>query len=593
MSRRYVIAIALAIFAGEVRAQADDDDGEGDGGRAAGAVTGRVLVDAGASWDVRAAVVPALTAQLGPTLVGAIDAARGGAEPPGVFGALPADLPPPAWPFALPDPVRGPGPIGAGDDCACATRIPLAGGQRVAALWAVTHFTLDAADAELRVLEIRVRYRDGVALWLNGLPIARRELPAGGDPLAIATRVHGPEWESFFVPVVPGLLRTGDNVLALHARPAGHGAAPRVEVEVAGRPSGRIVRGPIVQRVGADRATVVVETDLPTRVALAWGPTAALGATVDGAAVARRHELALTGLPTGAIHYQVAIDGEVEAAAQFATAPAPGEVIRIGVYGDVRGGHRTHAALIGKLLEEAPDLVLASGDLVLHGSDDADWQQFFAVTAPLLAAVPYYPAVGNHDLGRAGDHARRFADHFALPPGPADRPPGTAWYSFDVADVHVVMLDSNAYDDARQRTWLEADLRAAAGARAILAVTHDGPYARGTHGGNPTAVRDFVPILARHRVTLVISGHDHLYQRGRQDGVDYLVSGGGGAPLYRVRCGVRGRPRCTRDDGMRHVAREHHYAIVTIYPRFVEVCPKLVDGSPLEPCYRLGLRGGA
>lgn len=586
-SRPLLAAIALvAIGARAASAQDDeDDDGAGDGGRAAAAVLGRELVGPAARWDTRVAVVPALTAQLGPSLLGALDRARGGTEPASIFGSPPAELPPAAWPFAVPDPVRGPGPLG-GD-------AGLAAGQRVAGLWAVTHFALGATpdDAAIRVLEVRVRYHDGVALWLNGVPIARRELPAAGDPLALATRIHGPEWESFFVPVAPGLLRAGDNVLAVHARPAAHTTAPRVEVEVAGRPAGRIVRGPIVQRVGADRATIVVETDLPTRAAIAWGPTAALGHTVDDAAPARRHELALTGLPADAtVHYQVAIDGVAATTAAFSTAPAPGEVIRVGIYGDVRGGHRVHAALVDRLLAEAPDLVLASGDLVLHGADEADWQQFFAVTAPLLAAIPYYPAVGNHDLGRAGDLARRFADLFALPPGPPDRPPGGVWYSFDVADVHVVMLDSNAYDDDAQRAWLDADLARADAARAILVVTHDGPYARGTHGGNQTAVRDYVPLLARHRVTLVISGHDHLYQRGREGGVDYLVSGGGGAPLYRIRCGVKGRGKCAHADGMAHAAREHHYVVLAIYPRFVEVCPKLVDGSPLEPCYRLPAR---
>lgn|GEM_PF-1265543 len=597
------LLVAFATFApfvpfvpfapGAANAQDDDDDDAGDGDRAAAAVEGRVLVPLSARWDVRAAVVPRLTAQLGPSLLGALDQARGGAVAPGVFGAPPAELPPVTWPFAVPDPIRGAAPIGAGD-CACKTVVAqLAPDQRVAALWAVTHFALgaDPSDAAMRVLELRVRYRDGLALWLNGVPIVRRELPVQGDPLALATRRHGPEWESFFVPVVPGLLRAGDNVLAVEVRPAAHGVAPRLELELAGRPSGRVVRGPMVQRVGAAHATLVVETDLPTRATVAWGPTAALGTVVADHRLTRRHELELADLPVdAAVHYQVAIDGVPAAAAQFATAPTTGEIIRVGVYGDVRGGHRVHAAIVAQLLDEAPDLVLASGDLVLHGADEADWQQFFAVTAPLLATIPFYASVGNHDLGRAGDLARRFTDLFALPPGPADRPAGDAWYSFDVADVHVVMLDSNAYDDALQRAWLERDLTAAARARAILVVVHDGPFARGSHGGNQLAVRDFVPILARHRVTLVISGHDHLYQRGRHDGVDYLVSGGGGAPLYRLRCGVAGRPRCAHPDGMQHGAREHHYVVLTIYPRFVEVCPKLVDGTPLEPCYHLPTR---
>jgi hypothetical protein len=37
---------------------------------------------------------------------------------------------------------------------------------------------------------------------------------------------------------------------------------------------------------------------------------------------------------------------------------------------------------------------------------------------------------------------------------------------------------------------------------------------------------------------------------------------------------------------MQHVAREHHYVMVTVYPDVVEACPRRVDGSALEPCTR-------
>jgi 3',5'-cyclic AMP phosphodiesterase CpdA len=150
------------------------------------------------------------------------------------------------------------------------------------------------------------------------------------------------------------------------------------------------------------------------------------------------------------------------------------------------------------------------------------------------------------------------------------------------------MLDSNAYADSAQRAWLEADLTAARGpgrrTRAIFAVTHDGPFSRGTHGGNRTAARDYVPILTRHRVTLLFSGHDHIYQRGRMSDLDYIVTGGGGAPLYRLTCGVPGRPACKTDDGMLHAAREHHYVMVTVYPSHLEACARFLDRTPLEPC---------
>ena len=568
----------------------DDDDVRVDGVA--------VLLGRDAPLVVRWLEAPALTAQLGPVILGELDRAR---DPsvvvPSIVGDPPADFPSAGWPLAL-DGVRGKGPFGAGDDCPCATRLgELADDRRVAALHALGTFVVPPAAADLRVLEIRARYQDGIALWLNGVPVARRNLATGGPALRLAERLHGPEWETFFVPVAPGLLRAGDNVLAIAVHPSGGSRAPFLEVEVLARRGSRVVRGPLVQRVGESSATIVVETDLPAGAELAWGATPALGqraaAVVEGGG--RRHRFDLRGLPVdAAVHYQVTVDGVAGPSHTFATAPRAGDVLRFAVYGDVRGGHATHAKLIAAMTAESPDMVVASGDLVMRGSDEADWQRFFEVAGGIMATTPFYSCVGNHDVGKAGDLARRFGDIFALPDGPVDRPVHGGWYSFDVAGIHFVMLDSNAYEEPAQRRWLEEDLAAArkAKARAIFVVTHDGPFARGLHGGNAIAQKEYVPIMARHGVTLVFSGHDHLYQRGRQGDIDYVVSGGGGAPLYAISCGVKGRRKCKEDDGMQHVAREHHYVMVSVYPGHVELCPKLVDGTPLEACttYELGRR---
>jgi hypothetical protein len=587
--RVVLLAIAATAVVAVAQAQpADDDDADPSGPSQASVEGGSVLLARGAPLAYRYTEAPAITSALGAVILGELDHARGGPPPPSLTGDDPA-LPPAGWPLALDGP-RAPGPFGAGDDCGCTTRLgELPVGRRVAALYALGTFD---ADPALRVLEIRVRYKDGLALWLNGVPIGRRNLATSGPTLRLAERLHGPEWETFFVPVTPGLLRAGDNLLSAVVHPHGGSRAPFLEFEVIGRRETRVTRGPMVQRIGATSATIVVETDLPARASLAWGPTASsLSRTLFAAATFgdRRHLFELAGLPAGAaVHYQVTVDGVAGPVHRFATPPGPGEVLRFAVYGDVRGGHATHARVIAALAVEAPDFVLASGDLVLRGTDEADWQQFFTVAAPMLATTPFFSCVGNHDVGRAGDLSRRFTEIFALPPPSPDHPAGAGWYSFDVADVHVVMLDSNAYADSAQRAWLEADLTAARGpgrrTRAIFAVTHDGPFSRGTHGGNRTAVRDYVPILTRHKVTLLFSGHDHIYQRGRMSDLDYIVTGGGGAPLYRLTCGVPGRPACKTDDGMLHAAREHHYVMVTVYPSHLEACARFLDRTPLEPC---------
>jgi acid phosphatase type 7 len=303
------------------------------------------------------------------------------------------------------------------------------------------------------------------------------------------------------------------------------------------------------------------------------------------------HRFVLDGLPAnGDVFYRLSAGAARTQVYGFHTLPPAGAVIRIGVYGDVRGGHAVHRKLLEQMLREGLDLVAVTGDMVLRGSDEADWQRFFAVTRDLLASIPYYPAVGNHDLGWGGAHDDT-QGIFSLPPGPPGRPAGAFYYSRDVADVHLVFLDSNAYDRPEQETWLASDLAAARArkVRAIIAITHDGPYARGYHGGSTIARERYVPILLAHRVDLVLSGHDHIYQRGDAKGLRYVVSGGGGASLYGIRCGVRGRPKCKVDDGMQMVAKEHHYVVLTI-GRDLELCARKPDGTLLERCTKLRLQ---
>lgn len=603
MRRRVWLALALVLGLGAgLQART--------GHPAPGGVDGRIYIAAGSDIDLRVVTGPLPTTRLGPTALAALDALDGaaGVALPALLGDAPADTPPPGWPgrslAGAPGAAAGPMPVGvrAGKSaCACATDLaslaPMAADSRVAVLYATRSFTVDSEPAEVRLLRLRARYHDGLVAYVNGREVTRRNLPPGDGGLALAEHPHGPEWETFYIPVVPGLLRRGPNLLAVEVRPSGQRQAPVLDLELAAATRARIVRGPMLQQVGPTSAAIVFETDLPTEAVVEHGPTPARGQVTPsaGGGLAMRHVVLLRDLPAGEpVHYRVIAGSDVSAGLTLHPAPAPGAVLRFAVYGDVRGGHDVHARLVSAMLDEAPALVLATGDMVLRGTDEADWQRFFEVTAPLLARVPYYPVAGNHDMGQAGDERRRMNEIFLLWPGPPERPAWGHWYAFDVAGVHFVMLDSNAYQHAEQLAWLERDLRDARkrGVRAIFAATHDGPYSRGLHRGNQYAAEHYVPLLARHGVTLLFAGHEHLYQRGRAGGLDYMVSGGGGAPLYSVRCGVPGRPRCDTPDGMQHVTSEHHYIMVTVYREHVEACPRRADGTLLERCitYRLDRR---
>jgi hypothetical protein len=430
--------------------------------------------------------------------------------------------------------------------------------------------------------------------YLNGRELARRGIDRDRGPMTPVDRPSGPEWETFYLPA-RGLLRRGENRLAIEVRPHRQERAPVLDLALTARGGARIVRGPIVQWLGPTAAAVAFDTDLPSRAAVEYGVAGSkermTSAPSASGALAVRHRVELRDLPAASsIRYRVVAGGDASADLSFRTAPATGDPVRFAVYGDMRGGHRTHGRIVEALLDEAPDFVLVTGDLVLRGTDEGGWQKFFEVAGGLLARIPYYPAAGNHDLGRAGEEERRMNEIFALPET-RERPEWGHWYSFDVAGVHLVMLDSNAYEHEAQLEWLEADLAAArkAGARAIFAAVHDGPYSRGSHGGNPLARERYAPILSKHQVLLLFAGHDHIYQRGEAGGLRYIVSGGGGAPLYSIKCGTRGRSRCQIDDGADLAVSEHHYIVITVQRDYAQVCPKRPDRTPLEKCVRYKL----
>ena len=149
-----------------------------------------------------------------------------------------------------------------------------------------------------------------------------------------------------------------------------------------------------------------------------------------------------------------------------------------------------------------------------------------------------YPAPGNHDYANSGarqdDHNIPYYNMFTLPSNGecGGVPSGTeAYYSFDIGDVHFLSLDSygeetntRLYDTlGAQVTWIKTDL-AANTKRWVVAYWHHPPYTKGSHNsdseGELISMREnFIRILERYGVDLVICGHSHNYERS------YLLKG--------------------------------------------------------------------
>lgn len=147
--------------------------------------------------------------------------------------------------------------------------------------------------------------------------------------------------------------------------------------------------------------------------------------------------------------------------------------------------------------------------------------------------------LGNHDVETNG--GRYEFDELRMP---------GRYYRRRVGNVALFLLDSNRVN-AAQTTWLRRALRRST-APWKVAVFHHPPFTCGGHSGAEDVAARWIPLFQRFGVDLVLSGHDHNYQRfARRGGVTYVVHGGGGQGLYRLH-------RCPASYPRRVVARGVH-----------------------------------
>lgn len=194
------------------------------------------------------------------------------------------------------------------------------------------------------------------------------------------------------------------------------------------------------------------------------------------------------------------------------------------VYGDSRTDHEAHGRVVGAMELFNADVVFHTGDLVGNGLDSGNWVIFDSITAGLRMTATFYPALGNHEYD-----SPLFYDRFELPGN-------ERWYEVVVDSVSYLILDSNRDTDtlSEQYRWLKNKLEHPGdGILFTAAVFHHPPYSTGPHAEDEKNLRlSWTPLFEKYGVGVVFNGHDHSYERSYVNGVYYVVSGGGGAPLY-------------------------------------------------------------
>ena len=272
-----------------------------------------------------------------------------------------------------------------------------------------------------------------------------------------------------------------------------------------------------------------------------------------------QYEARLTGLSAVTTYtYDIIVSGEdlnlvVDS---ITTAPATTDAtVTFVAFGDSGTGSAGQQQIASLLAHDTFDFAMHAGDIAYantSGTGPASFQTmddwFFRPYAGWLRNRPIFPSMGNHDSRATNADGRPYLGLYALPtvaataeyPDHAER-----YYSFDYGPVHVIVLDTEfAFQDparrAAQLAWADADLAATTKPWKV-ALYHRSAYSAGGENGSELPVREaFGPLFDRHGVHLALSAHEHDYERTlplraglpEAGGTTYLVTGGGGGPLY-------------------------------------------------------------
>lgn len=238
-------------------------------------------------------------------------------------------------------------------------------------------------------------------------------------------------------------------------------------------------------------------------------------------------------------------------------------------FGDFGGGARQEA--VADAMERwvaaghRVDALATTGDNVYETGDPRLFRrQLDLPYAELRKTRPLWVTLGNHDV--AVGHGAAQLDYLGLPALP---------YAKELPGVQLLFVDGN-HPDEEQGNWLDEQL-SRSGAPFRVVVFHQPAYSCGYHGSTDSVIDRWAPIFERHRVALVLNGHDHHYERFlSKSGVTYVVTGGGGRDLYPY------LPRCMDDPVEQAGAMLHHFVGIEVRDRSMTLTSVADDDTVID-----------
>ena len=298
--------------------------------------------------------------------------------------------------------------------------------------------------------------------------------------------------------------------------------------------------GPFLQNPAAHAMTVawIRADDRPCEFSFGTGPDDRRGLTVSPKRAIEGegdffYEVVLPELnPDTCYSYALRCPGGTAESA-FRTFPARVASGTFIYYGDNKSDFETHERVATLLARHEPAFVMHSGDMTDHGGYEEYRPYFFYPLRNVIDHIPLLPGRGNHE-----GNGNAYRQVFSLPEG-------DTWYSCDYGPVHVVVLDTTGWrhecekdDISRMYKWCEEDLSATEAVWKLV-MHHEPCYDLGWRKDD-WGHKDFLPLLRRHGVDVMLSGHAHGYQRlhpmktpseNDANPITHIVSAGAGGAI--------------------------------------------------------------
>ncbi|MHA1953255.1 MAG: fibronectin type III domain-containing protein [Candidatus Heimdallarchaeaceae archaeon] len=241
------------------------------------------------------------------------------------------------------------------------------------------------------------------------------------------------------------------------------------------------------------------------------------------------HEVELTELtPDSIYHYRVG-NGETWSKDYKFKTGTTGEHTSFVAWGDSRHNRQDRKDIMRTVNSLEHDFTIFSGDFVDEGSELSHWYEWFEDFSPYLNHIPLMGVMGSHE-----ENHTNYYDFFALPGKEED-------YSFNYGPIHFICIHSEmryygvTFNDTVD--WLLDDLETHKSYKWKIVLQHNPAYASSSHyhnGDFDGIISNLVPIYEEYNISMVIAGHNHMYERLQKNNITYVVAGGAGAPLYAV-----------------------------------------------------------